>query len=194
MINTTLLFNVNMKYSFAVGTNYTRLIREWNCLFPLDYIDTRVISPITIIMSIWLAAVVTFSVSNEARYVAAHRSELDEADTTIDKWSIGVYRSPYCPRPSQTADQRFGNIWSDNILFVLYCTGLDIGPSVIFLGPWCTTTGSINIVLTQWWIRQEGWRFASGRYARKAGMLNPSMLFHDYIRFHASRVNFILLE
>lgn len=103
-------------------------MREWNRSFPLDarlhryasyfpdnYYNVRLSG----------RAVVNVSRSNEARYVAAHRSELDEADTTIDKWSIGVNRSPYCPRPSQTADQRFGNIWSDNILssFTVVQTG-----------------------------------------------------------------------
>lgn len=58
---------------------------------------------------------------------AAHRSAFDEA-TKIRLINGQSTYSLRCPRPSQTADQRFGNIWSDNILSSLL-HWLDINPS-----------------------------------------------------------------
>lgn len=122
--------------------------------------------------------------SNEPRYVAAHRSELDEPDTTIDKWSIDVCYSPCCPRLSQTADQRFGNIWSDNILSSFTAqTGhwpLRDFPRTTMHNDWfdkhcahtmVNTTGRVAVLVV-------------GRYARKAGMLNlsVSLIIFDFMQ------------
>lgn len=124
-------------------------------------------------MSICLAVVVMFSVQTNRD--TAYRSELDEPDTTIDKWSIGVCYSPCCPRPSQTADQRFGNIWSDNILSSFTAqTGhwsLRDFPRTTMHDDWfdkhcahtmVNTTGRVAVLV-------------EGRYAPKAGMLNLSV-------------------
>lgn len=142
-------------------------------------------------MSVCLAAVVTFPVQTKRdTSLRIDRNLMKPIRRLINGQSVYIVAPTVRDRHKQLTNVSvtYGRtIFSRPLL-----NRLDIGPSVIFLGPWCTTTGSINIVLTQWWIRQEGWRFASGRYARKAGMLNPSTLFHDYIWFHASR-NFFLL-